>query len=43
MVLGVVLEIGCVDWEGHLVFSEDFNGNSLRQYYWESEDGCEGM
>jgi len=44
----LVLDIGGagaghgMDWDGTLVFSEDFNGDALRNYYWESEEGCEG-
>lgn len=31
-----------MEWDGTLVFSDDFNGDSLRNTYWESEEGCEG-
>lgn len=28
--------------DGALVFSEEFEGDSIRKYYWDYEDGCEG-
>jgi len=39
----LTLLVSARGWEGRLVFNEDFHGESLRKFIWDTEEGCEGF